>query len=414
MTTAPGTPPRPRSRGFTLLEILVAMSLFTIIGLGVALLMRAGVDMFIKGSEGSLAEDRLEQSLPRLDADLRQVLVPSQWDRIPFDPKNPDPTEQPDPLPPTNRFVSGYQTYKIGEQDVACRYLAFVRDITGLGEIEMYADRAGQNALADAYIDGVDDEREFRENRHLPTGGAAEVLYIWLPDESRQGVGAVYRAYRSPIGGPGTLLDPANYDSIDKVRRLVQRQPVFQDVTLFDMLFWTQWTTNWDWSKEEPVVRGPPPDLASIKAGRQQCGPSLTWDSTRGMLPFEVFKLAKGPSSLIRSADDIWPHAIRIFYALAETSTNLAKPLGAGESSFTVVAGDFATGRGEIRDVLMKVGTEWVEISSRDPSRRDTFRVSRRGVRGTAVVAHAEGEPVHFGRVFDFTMQIPSYRDDNN
>jgi hypothetical protein len=386
------------------------MSLFTVIGLGVVLLMRTGVEMFVKGSEGSQIEDRLEQSLPRLESDLRHVLVPTQVDRIPFDPKNPDPQEQPNPLPPTNRFVSGYHTYRFGDRDVACRWLAFVRETIGLSEIEMYADRAGTSPKADAYIDGKNDEQEFKEHRHLPTGGAAEVLYIWLPDEKRVGVGAVYRAYRSPIGGADTLLDPANMDSLEKVFRLVDPQPVFQEVILFDVTYWTQWTTHWKWSDREPIVRGPPADA---KEGPRPCGPAATWDSTRGMLPIEVFPLAKGAASFTFSADDIWPHAVRVAYALAETESPLARGIGVSETDFTVLSGDFATGRGELAGQYMKIGTEWVVLSGRDASRRDTFHCAR-GERGTAKVAHPDGEPVYFGRVFDFTIPIPAFRDDNN
>lgn len=406
-------PPRP-PRGFTLLEILVAMSLFTVIGLGVVLLMRTGVEMYVRGSEGSAIEDRLEQSLPRLEDDLRHVLVPTQVDRIPFDAKNPDPQEEPNPLPPVNRFVSGIHTYKIGDKDVACRYLAFVRDTTGLSEIEMYADRAGTSPKADATIDGKNDEQEFKEYRHLPTGGAAEVFYIWLPDEKRTGVGAVYRAYRSPIGGEGTLLDPKSHDGLDKVFRLVDPQPVFQEVVLFDVTFWTQWTTHWEWSAREPVVTGPPTDPAQVKAGAAPCGPSASWDSTRGMLPVETFRLAKGATSFNFSSDDIWPHAVRIAYALAETESPLLRGIGSGDMSFAVSAGDFATGRGELNGQYMKIGTEWVELAGRDGSRRDTFHIYERAEKGTAKVAHAEGEPVYYGRVFDFTIPIPSFRDDNN
>ncbi|MHC4409788.1 MAG: prepilin-type N-terminal cleavage/methylation domain-containing protein, partial [Planctomycetota bacterium] len=39
-------------RGFTLLEILVAMSLFTLIGFSVVLLMTSGVDMWLQGTRG--------------------------------------------------------------------------------------------------------------------------------------------------------------------------------------------------------------------------------------------------------------------------------------------------------------------------------------------------------------------------
>jgi prepilin-type N-terminal cleavage/methylation domain-containing protein len=406
-------PPGP-PRGFTLLEILVAMSLFTVIGLGVVMLMRTGVELYVKGTEGSTIEDHLEQSLPRLEDDLRHVLVPTQVDRIPHDPKQPDPEEEPNALPPSNRFVSGTHTYKFGDKDVACRYLAFVRDTTGLSEIEMYADRAGTSPKADAVIDGKNDETEFREHRHLATGGAAEVLYIWLPDEKRVGVGAVYRSYRSPIGGEGTLLDPRNYDGLDKILRLVDPQPVFQEVVLFDVTFWTQWTTHWEWSEREPVVTGPPTDPAQIKGGVTPCGPSAAWDSTRGMLPVETFRLAKGAGSFNFSADDIWPHSVRVAYALAETESPLLRPMGVGDMSFSVSTGDFATGRGDLNGQAMKIGTEWVSISGRDATRRDTFHVYDRARKGTAKAAHAAGEPVYYGRVFDFTIPIPCFRDDNN
>jgi hypothetical protein len=78
-----------------------------------------------------------------------------------------------------------------------------------------------------------------------------------------------------------------------------------------------------------------------------------------------------------------------------------------------VLAGDFATGRGEIRPAhedRRRVG----RISGRDSTRRDTFHVSERGMEGTMKIAHAEGEPVYYGRVFHFTIPIPSFRDDNN
>ncbi|MDH3592855.1 MAG: prepilin-type N-terminal cleavage/methylation domain-containing protein, partial [Planctomycetota bacterium] len=163
-------------RAFTLLEILIAMSLFTVLGFAVVVLMRNGVDMWIRGNRGARQEDRLEQSLPRLEEDLRMVAVPNQRDRRPFDPKNPDPEKEPQPLMPDNRFISGYQNYKIRDKDYQCRFFSFVRDISGLSEIETYVLRAGRNAKADAYIDGKDDEEEFSKNNHLPTGGAVEVL----------------------------------------------------------------------------------------------------------------------------------------------------------------------------------------------------------------------------------------------
>lgn len=406
-----------RTRGFTLLEILIAMSLFTLIGFAVVLLMRTGVDMWVAGNRGSEVEDRREQSLPRLEQDLRHVLPSLERPRRPFDPKNPDPQKEPEPEPPDNRFLSGYQVYRIGGKDVPCRYLAFVREITGLAELETYAVRAGQNPQASSYIDGKNDEEEFARNDHLPTGGRVEVLWIWLPDEDRPGVGTVYRAYRTPIGGPGTLLDPKNFDDLEELRTGIRPQPMFQDVLLFDCTFWTQWTTTWDWSEGEPVRTGPPRSASEIREGQERCGPSRTWDSTRGLLerggPLG-FRLGVGPESLRYLADDIWPKAVRVEFAILEERTVLTRGFGPADQTFTVAAADFATGRGDLSGQFFKVASEWVQIGGRDGSRRDTFQVLRRGQRGTASLVHPEETPVYYGRIFDFTIPIPAYRDDNN
>jgi len=403
----------PRRRGFTLLEILISMSLFTLIGLAVVSLMRSGVDMWIAGNRGSAQEDRLEQSLPRLQADLRAVRVPKQHDRIPFDPKNPDPQEEPDPLPPENRFISGYHEIKLGarEEPYLCPYLAFVRDITGLDELDTYAARAGTNPAAESYIDGKEDEEEFQRNDHLPTGGAVEILWIWLPDLRRPGLGTVYRAYRTPVGGAGTLLDPTNHDDLAEIEEKIRPEPMFQDVLRFDVLFWTQYTTSW----EGDVTVTSRPTKPTDGKERTRSGPSRAWDSTRGLLPENgpsAFKL--GRKSLRNAADDIWPRMVRVQFALMEEQTELLETIGNTASEFLVSEASFATGYGELDGRAMKVGPEWIRVAYRDGNRRNLFHVLERGVFGTPAVAHGAGAPVYYGRVFEFTIHCPSFRDDNN
>ena len=409
---------RTNKHGFTLLEILISMSLFTAIGFAVVLLMTSGVDMWITGTRGAQQEDRREMSLPRLEDDLRHVRLPSPYDRIPADLSTEGSQQKELPaLPPTNRFVSGYVYYKFGDKEIPCRYLAFVRDIRGLGEIDVYARRAGTNPRATAYIDDPEnDEKEFQENQHLPTGGQIEVLWIWLPDPDLSGQGSVYRAYRSPIGGPGTLLDPKNFDQYGTLMRNIRPLPIFQGVLLFDVYFWTQFTTMWTFSGGDPRIVQRPQSLAEIKDGPPACGPSRIWDSTRGMFVGgrNQFKLNKTVKSFNFAGDDIWPRMVRIEFALAEMETALKEDLGANASQFSVHDHTFATGRGEIFNVLMKIGPEWVRVLSRDFQDVDTFLIDRRGQRGTARVNHAAETPVYFGRVYDVTVTIPSYRDDNN
>ncbi len=267
-------------RAFTLLEVLIAMSMFTVVGFAVVLLMKAGVDMWIGGNTISQQEDRLEQSLPRLADDARMVSVPALADLIPFDPENPDPREEPAPLPAINRMVSGVHKYKIGERTVPSRYWAFVREI-GPTELDAYVRRAGTSAEADAYIDGKNDEQEFKEKKHMATGGLMEVLWIYLPDEDRPGIGSLCRSFRSPIGGKDTLLDPKNHADLQLVRTKIKPEPILSNILYFDIWFWTEFTTTWEWTPSEPsVVRRP----IAGQDGRVRLfssGPSYTWDSTR-------------------------------------------------------------------------------------------------------------------------------------
>ena len=429
---------RNDKRGFTLLEVLIAMSLFTILGLGVVLLMSTGVDMWVTGTTASYQEDQAAEGWPKLVQDFRHVLVPMPSDRIPFDPKDPNPQKLPPPLPPENRFISGYVMLDFGDRQVACRYICFVRDTTGFPEVEVYAPRAGRSPDADAYIDGKNDALEYKEKRHMPTGGKAEVMWIWLPKAFTQpatgeslklGIGAVYRAYKSPIGGPGTLLDPKNFDTPAKLKKILTVEDptkatkqtriaaMIEDVTLFDAYFWTQYTTTWEWNSSEPRVTSRPKEPEQAKGGRPSCGPSRTWDSTRGILISNDalgFRLNKGESSLRFSGDDIWPRVVRIQLARAEQKTALATPMTASDDTFRVHATGFAMGQGELYGKFFKIGTEWVSVTARDGSQTDVFNILRRGRMGTSELAHPEETAVFFGRVQDHDIVIPAFRDDNN
>jgi prepilin-type N-terminal cleavage/methylation domain-containing protein len=407
-------------RAFTLLEIMIAMSLFTLVGFAVVLLMGSGVDMWIQGTRGSQSEDRREMSLPLLEDDLRMVRIPNSRDRIPADLKGGKQQQELAAIVPKNRFTSGYIQYKFGEREIPCRYVSFVRSMQGLGEIEMFAGRAGTNPKGDAYIDGTDDEKEFKENKHRATGGEIEVLWIWLPDGNEPGLGTVYRAYRSPVGGKGTLLDPKNYADRGALMRVINPQPVFQDVLMFDLYFWTQFTTTWEYVSGDPRVTSrtisSETSQDGLSEGPPPCGPSRSWDSTRGLQVAgpNAFRLNKTDKSANYAADDIWPRAIRIEFALKEMQSELKSSLSASAASFSVHDAQFATGMGIIYNMLFKVGPEWVRVHERDARDPDTFVLSGRGERGTVQVNHAADTPVYFGRVYDVTVRMPAFRDDNN
>jgi len=190
-------------------------------------------------------------------------------------------------------------------------------------------------------------------------------------------------------------------------------------VILFDAYFWTQFTTNWTWTRGEPRVQQRPSSVEEATRASRQCGPSRTWDSTRGLMkrdPEWGFLLSRvdeeRTGSFNDSSDDIWPRMVRVQFAVAEERTTLIRALGPTDNDFTVLAGDFATGRGELYYKPMKIGLEWVRLAGRDTVQRDMFQIHDRGKRGTTALAHAVGTPVYFGRVFDVTISIPSFRDE--
>ena len=45
---------------------------------------------------------------------------------------------------------------------------------------------------------------------------------------------------------------------------------------------------------------------------------------------------------------------------------------------------------------------------------RDLFSVDRRAQWGTKEMSHAADTPVYYGRINEFAIEIPSFRDDNN
>jgi len=92
----------------------------------------------------------------------------------------------------------------------------------------------------------------------------------------------------------------------------------------------------------------------------------------------------------------------------------LLETIGNTASEFLVSEASFATGYGELDGRAMKVGPEWIRVAYRDGNRRNLFHVLERGVFGTPAVAHGAGAPVYYGRVFEFTIHCPSFRDDNN
>ena len=368
---------RKRNRGFTLVELLIAMALFMVLASALIALLTRAFDFLTVGTAGSEVTDKGSDFLRPFRADLENVVVERSLepgasrirfycDAIPFDSDND------------------------GSVDIKAQRLAFVRS-TREELANPITRNAGTKPGATGIIDGENDFEQSAAGELRAAGGLMEVLYIAIPDDPNDpGVLTLYRAIRMPVGGPGSLLDPRTVRTMADVRQLAD--PLIAGVLHFGVEF------------APPATEGVAPVLT-------------TWDSTRGILKrgngLNEFPLGKGPESLDDPRDDISPRAVIVTFSFERTGREneeafLEGYLSEGARAVPVDSTVFAN---TSEDPFIKVGTEWMGYGGRNPTE---FTGVSRGERGTFAVAHKAGEQVRAGYTIRRTITIPAYREDYN
>jgi len=230
-----------------------------------------------------------------------------------------------------------------------------------------------------------------------------ETAYMAVPtDVNDPGLMTLYRATRSPQGG--TKKSPSLFDT--KIRNLEQlekiAEPLVTGVLYFGVRFWSATTKRWDSDFARP----------------SSAGPSLSWDSTRGILPSGLqpneFFFALGRESLTDPRDDISPRMVRVAFVFERTGKDreiarLIAGIDSGARKVPVSDAGFATTSKEHH--FIKVGTEWMSYANVGS---EGFRVVQRGARGTVPMSHKEGEIVRAGYTVERVIELPSFRDDFN
>jgi prepilin-type N-terminal cleavage/methylation domain-containing protein len=404
-------------RGFTLLELLISMAMFAVLGIAVVALLGQGMTVFTEGTSDTRMADRLQAILPTIQADFAAMQPASAPEVLP-----PPPSESivatAAPAPsrgPAIRLRSGW--VKIAElppEWPKAFYVAFAR--TNARETEDpilrqagtapvvpgQAPKAYEPAVIDAGGPGV-------ATIGAP-GGLMEVVWIAVPEdpdperrkpspappvpgqEWPKGVHVLYRLFRAPVGGPKSLLDPASFDSLAEIRAAgrVMHEGVLHFGATFRNVFSKSWTDG-------------------AGSGRVQDGQAYVgsvWDSTRAL--DKDFPLFAGADSLGNVRDDVFPAWARVELTLGvegefgfgRGETTLVQGAGAEEKTLRLDSVDPLLQPGP-EERWLKVGAEWMSttFSAVDPSEK---RVTvARGRRATPAVEHASGEPVYVGsRVF--------------
>ncbi len=406
-----------RTRGFTLLELLIAMALFAVLGLAVVALLGQGMNIFAEGTADTRMQDRLQAILPTIRADLAAVQPAAPPEVLPPPAPDLDPTAGPATAPiltpPALQFRMGWA--KLAEFDDSWGtffYVAFVRTNAREGEDPLLR-QAGSVPVTPGLPTRVYDPSAVDAltgsaavTSLVAPGGLLEVVWIAVPEDPDparrapsaepivvgpdwpRGMLTLYRLFRAPAGGEKSLLLPRNFDSLGKIR--AAGRPMHEGVIHFGVTARNIFAKSWN------------DGLGSGRADDGQAYVGSVWDSTRAL--DRAFPFYRNPDSLADVRDDVFPAWARIELTLGvegefgfgRGETVLAEALSPEDKRVALVSVDplYAPGP-EVR--WLKVEGEWMATTLQqiDPNERRVVVV--RGQRGTKATAHDPGAPVFVG-----------------
>lgn len=392
-----------RNPGYTIVEILVAMSLLILLGGGLVTLLHEGISMWRSTESQGRAYERARAILDQLARDLRSAETRSNagddnaWVRFLCD------------ADPWGR-----------------QRLRFVRSISG--ETEHPILREGGRLLgvkSSVVYDGHRDAREAERGALGAPAGLMEVLYCRDP---RRGSRLLWRGVRTPIGGPGSLFhnrtveDAASFvargrtksesstsseaEDADAPFADVSR-PLSDGVLFLGFSFWGPTTNTWE------------PAALPLKTprGEEKSGPLFVWDSTRAILDQkgepEEFTFRLQESSLEDPGDDIFPAMVEVTLVLREDVQTLGLRLSEKIDEFSerLLLSRPVSLPEDPRDRFLLVEDEWIAVE--EGSGRHIVVASKgRGVRDTEASRHDRGAPVDIGLTFRRVLELPGYHRD--
>ena len=392
---------RAAEDGFSLIELLVAMGIFSVIGIAIVALLARASDFSRAGTATTEQLDALQTFTEAFSLDATGIYTRADSDNG----------------APAVRMYSDLAKCDIdadGKPDASVRRLMFVRMVTDEATAAV-SRTAGTVIGAKEYLDQSKDVEESAKGALKATGGLEEVFWTAVPENKDDlALMALYRGVRSPIGGPQSFFPtkPASDPSargpqdrgplhLSEVRAV--SQPMLSGVLYFGVEFWARRTETWD-----PTVVPPK-------------GPLQVWDSTRGVLPkgqrFDGFYYAKQAGSqdrpsLLDPTDDTYPRRIRVTLVVEESGQAARKGLLMGELSadatYIEVSSTAFIPATDTSQRFVKIGSEWIEFTSLENAR---LTGCKRGVRGTLAQTHPHGEPVHYGKTVVREVNVPTFRD---
>jgi prepilin-type N-terminal cleavage/methylation domain-containing protein len=396
---------RHSAAGYTLMELLLAMALFSALSTGLIALLARSSEFLTSGASQTETMDSIQTFAEAFGSDVSTLASRADSDVG---------------IPEVRLYCDFANSDTDGDKkpDLTIQRLFFVRTIPDELSLET-GWRSGITVGAKDYVNGIGpDEKKAADGTLRASGGLMEVFWTALPDPGappNSGVMQIWRGFRAPPGGPGSLLPlkggrdmtatPAERGIVDAVQVRAVAKPVLSGVLYFGVDFWGRHTTTWDG-----------------KVRNRDGGPFRTWDSTRGILPLgeddiDTFYLSKKKSpqdtdSLYDTTDDTYPRKIRVTCVVEELGRNarvgyLNDDLTKDAKSIPCTDTRFFPAT-ETSRRYVKIENEWIEVGT--PS-NGAFPVLQRGARNTVAAAHATSAAIHHGRTFVQEYDVATFRD---
>ncbi len=322
-------------RAFTLIELIVAVGIFTMLGLMLVMTLRSAIGAWQKGEQSRELYESARVITRQLTRDLEAVFPQKMA------------AEQRGDI----RFWSDMDSNQR-------QRLQFVRAL-GADERNVATWSAGSGTPSQGF-DGMYNRHDDMKKRLRAHGGLAEVAYVMDPNPTSF---TLYRGIRSPVGFRGSLLDSGNIDSPQEVQS--QCHPLSTDVLYLRFYFWGFQTTSWDLGGQAYAQ----------------------WDSTRGRNP--GFTPYYSPESANDWGDDVWPFKVRVVMTLRGEGRRgvfayLKQKVGAKDNRIHLSnTSSFPDPDGGQAYAL--IDSEWISYSAKEDG---MLLVANRGVRGTVAAAH--------------------------
>ncbi|MFO7957481.1 MAG: prepilin-type N-terminal cleavage/methylation domain-containing protein [Candidatus Brocadiia bacterium] len=453
---------RPQRGGFTLVELLIALSILLIFGVMAATALTYGTQLWRSANRRSYAFDVATFVFQQLEDDLSAVR--SQFwgqDEDAYD------TRVKFWVDHDGEFDGDWET------DGGRQRLRFVRgipDATVNPRLRQAGDRQDNDedgSTDEEYYNLKDDDDDDEVDEDLmPLEGMCEVAYVTgLGDDGSgavTGPGTLYRVVLAPIGHVPAAGDTdseddsgANHyqmtffhgldededndpddddaDSVGTSYRIDKKSVRLADGILhFEVRLWTQYTTTWDlWDEDGERL-----EFAPWQSSHEPevCPPVFTWDSDRLADDGPDFLMDPGRSGFPNDTDDhdndrtvneddedyvrdnVFPRSVMVVLVV-DPSVEYPSPRRLEVRNDVDDADTEIQVNGELPAYntawpYIRINDEWIRFESFEPDEQGgTFIVDERPVRGTTGAAHNPGDEVRFGMTFTRVFHNPAARE---